>query len=86
MREKSSGGYGATGRESNLPRGCPPVEQSTKDATPMTIPIPAETPDPNIDAPTLPPVEPPPIPDEEPPENQPPPVQEPPGGEPPVTL
>lgn len=39
----------------------------------MNIPIPAETPDPNIDNPTLPPTEPEPIPEKEPPENLPPP-------------
>jgi len=44
----------------------------------MNIPIPAETPDPNIDNPTLPPTEPEPIPEQEPPENEPPPVEEPP--------
>lgn len=33
----------------------------------MNIPIPAETPDPNIDDPVLPPTEPQPIPEEEPP-------------------
>ena len=44
----------------------------------MNIPIPAETPDPNIDDPTLPPGKPEPIPEKEPPENQPPPVEEPP--------
>ena len=44
----------------------------------MNIPIPAETPDPNIDNPTLPPTEPEPIPEKEPPEHQPPPVEEPP--------
>lgn len=49
----------------------------------MNIPIPAETPDPNIDNPTLPPTEPAPIPEQEPPEN-PPPVQEPPRTMPPV--
>ncbi|RMP66899.1 hypothetical protein ALQ18_04204 [Pseudomonas marginalis pv. marginalis] len=52
----------------------------------MNIPIPAETPDPNIDDPTLPPAEPARIPEQEPPENDPPPVQEPPTGEPPVIL
>ncbi len=43
----------------------------------MTIPIPAETPDPNIDNPTLPPTEPEPVPEKEPPENVPPPMEEP---------
>ena len=37
----------------------------------MNIPIPAETPDPNIDQPTLPPSEPEPIPEQEPPEKHP---------------
>ncbi|MDQ0704237.1 hypothetical protein QF043_003029 [Pseudomonas sp. W3I7] len=52
----------------------------------MTIPIPAETPDPNIDNPTLPPSEPQPIPEKEPPENEPPPVEEPPTTMPPVIV
>ncbi|MFQ6345906.1 hypothetical protein ACQRBV_23255 [Pseudomonas sp. R11F] len=52
----------------------------------MTIPIPAETPDPNIDKPTLPPTEPEPIPEKEPPETQPPPVEEPPTTMPPVIV
>ncbi|AZE83774.1 hypothetical protein C4J98_2361 [Pseudomonas orientalis] len=52
----------------------------------MTIPIQAETPDPNIDSPTLPPTEPAPIPEKEPPENEPPPVQEPPTTMPPVIV
>ncbi|KAF1012205.1 MAG: hypothetical protein GAK32_00319 [Pseudomonas fluorescens] len=52
----------------------------------MNIPIPAETPDPNIDKPPLPPADPDTIPDEEPPENQPPPVQEPPTTMPPVIV
>lgn len=45
----------------------------------MSIPIPAETPDPNIDDPVLPPTEPPPIPEEEPPV----PIIQPPVGDPP---
>ncbi|MCP1510872.1 hypothetical protein OKW09_001973 [Pseudomonas rhodesiae] len=52
----------------------------------MTIPIPAETPDPNIDNPTLPPTEPEPIPEQEPPENPPPPMQEPPAPHPGVVV
>ncbi|MGY2291686.1 hypothetical protein ACW9H6_18145 [Pseudomonas sp. SDO528_S397] len=52
----------------------------------MTIPIPAETPDPNIDKPTLPPTEPGPVPDQEPPDDAPPPVQEPPAPVPPVIV
>ncbi|AZD02173.1 hypothetical protein SAMN03159489_02899 [Pseudomonas sp. NFPP07] len=44
----------------------------------MSIPIPAETPDPNIDHPTLPPTEPQPVPEEDPPETTPPPKEEPP--------
>ena len=47
----------------------------------MNIPIPAETPDPNIDQPTLPPSEPEPIPEQEPPESTPPPK-----GDPPTTC
>lgn len=43
----------------------------------MNIPIPAETPDPNIDKPILPPTEPQPIPEQEPPGSQPPAVEEP---------
>jgi hypothetical protein len=74
------------GGESIRIGGCPPVEQSTKEATPMNIPIPAETPDPNIDTPTLPPTEPTPIPEKEPPENEPPPVEEPPTTMPPVIV
>ncbi len=34
----------------------------------MSIPIPAQTPDPNIDQPTLPPTEPQPVPEQEPPD------------------
>lgn len=45
----------------------------------MNIPIPAETPDPNIDDPVLPPTEPQPIPEEEPPV----PIVQPPVGDPP---
>lgn len=45
----------------------------------MNIPIPAETPDPNIDNPVLPPSEPQPIPEEEPPV----PIIQPPIGDPP---
>ncbi|KAF1029379.1 MAG: hypothetical protein GAK37_01790 [Pseudomonas sp.] len=52
----------------------------------MNIPIPAETPDPNIDKPPLPPGNPDAIPDEEPPENVPPPVEEPPATVPPVIV
>ncbi|SDZ48900.1 hypothetical protein [Pseudomonas sp. NFIX28] len=50
----------------------------------MSIPIPAETPDPNIDHPPVPPTEPQPIPEEEPPENPPPPKEDPPGKPAPV--
>jgi hypothetical protein len=74
------------GGESIRLGGCPPIEQSTKEATKMNIPIPAETPDPNIDNPTLPPTEPEPIPEKEPPEHQPPPVEEPPTTMPPVIV
>ncbi len=52
----------------------------------MNIPIPAQTPYPNIDNPTLPPTEPKPIPEEEPQVNPPPPVQEPPTTMPPVIV
>ncbi|NWF18246.1 hypothetical protein HX785_31570 [Pseudomonas reactans] len=52
----------------------------------MNIPIPAETPDPNIDKPTLPPTEPEPIPEKEPPENESPAVEEPPNTMPPVIV
>lgn len=38
----------------------------------MSIPIPAETPDPNIDNPTIPPTEPDPVPEQEPPGTTPP--------------
>ncbi|MDD2052148.1 hypothetical protein NPS46_06250 [Pseudomonas putida] len=50
----------------------------------MNIPIPAETPDPNIDDPVLPPTEPQPIPEEEPPVPLQPPVGDPPSEAPPV--
>ncbi|NWD76028.1 hypothetical protein HX890_18125 [Pseudomonas gingeri] len=50
----------------------------------MNIPIPAETPDPNIDKPTLPPIEPQPIPEQEPPGSTPPPKIDPPTTMPPV--
>lgn len=50
----------------------------------MNIPIPAETPDPNIDKPTLPPTEPQPIPEQEPPGSAPPPRIDPPTTMPPV--
>jgi hypothetical protein len=52
----------------------------------MNIPIPAETPDPNIDNPVLPPSEPKPIPDEEPAQDAPPKVEEPPTTMPPVIV
>jgi len=52
----------------------------------MTIPIPAETPDPNIDKPTLPETEPPPVPEQEPPGTTPPPKEEPPSTMPPVIV
>ncbi|NWA02443.1 hypothetical protein [Pseudomonas gingeri] len=50
----------------------------------MNIPIPAETPDPNIDKPTLPPTGPQPIPEQEPPDTTPPPKIDPPTTMPPV--
>ncbi|MFJ2485307.1 hypothetical protein [Pseudomonas sp. NPDC087639] len=52
----------------------------------MNIPIPAETPDPNIDNPTIPETEPQPIPEQEPPGTTPPPKEEPPTTMPPVIL
>jgi hypothetical protein len=52
----------------------------------MNIPIPAETPDPNIDKPTLPETEPQPIPEQEPPGTTPPPKEEPPSTMPPVIV
>ena len=74
------------GGESIRPGSCPPIEQSTKEATLMNIPIPAETPDPNIDNPTLPPTEPQPVPEQVPPEKLPPAVEEPPNTQPPVIV
>lgn len=50
----------------------------------MNIPIPAETPDPNIDDPVLPPVDPNHIPEEEPPVGDPKPIGDPPGEHPPL--
>ncbi|MBT9300558.1 MULTISPECIES: hypothetical protein [Pseudomonas] len=52
----------------------------------MNIPIPAETPDPNIDKPILPPTEPQPVPEQEPPGSQPPAVEEPVKPMPPVIV
>jgi hypothetical protein len=52
----------------------------------MNIPIPAETPDPNIDEPTLPPSEPQPVPEQEPPEQRPPAVEEPPAPQRPMSI
>lgn len=52
----------------------------------MTIPIPAETPDPNIDTPTIPDTEPAPVPEQEPPGTNPPPRQDPPDTMPPVIV
>ncbi|OLF54076.1 hypothetical protein [Pseudomonas chlororaphis] len=58
----------------------------------MNIPIPAQTPDPNIDHPTLPPPEPQPqpqpqpVPEQEPPESAPPPRVDPPGDPAPVVA
>ena len=86
MPFKSSGGYAATGGESIPPGKGPPIEPSTKEATPMNIPIPPEPEDPNIDDPALPPTEPEPIPEQEPPDSEPPPVQEPPTTMPPVIV
>lgn len=50
----------------------------------MSIPIPAETPDPNIDNPPTPPTEPQPVPEQEPPGTPAPPREEPPTIKPPV--
>lgn len=52
----------------------------------MNIPIPAETPDPNIDNPTIPETEPQPIPEQDPPGTTPPPKEEPPSTMPPVIV
>jgi hypothetical protein len=58
----------------------------------MSIPIPAETPDPNIDEPTVPPTqptpptEPAPVPEQEPPGTNPPPREEPPTVQPPEIV
>ncbi len=52
----------------------------------MNIPIPAETPHPNIDKPTLPDTEPPPVPEQEPPGTTPAPKEEPPNTMPPVIV
>ncbi|KVV04316.1 MULTISPECIES: hypothetical protein [unclassified Pseudomonas] len=50
----------------------------------MSIPIPAETPDPNIDDPVLPPGEPQPVPEEDPPIKDPVPQGDPPSETPPI--
>ena len=52
----------------------------------MNIPIPAETPDPNIDDPTLPPPDPAPIPEQEPPGAEPTPIGDPPSEHPPIKV
>ncbi|CAN7522593.1 hypothetical protein LJR277_003509 [Pseudomonas sp. LjRoot277] len=52
----------------------------------MSIPIPAETPDPNIDSPTIPPTEPEPVPEQDPPGTTPPPREDPPSTMPPVVV
>lgn len=56
------------------------------EAVTMSIPIPAETPDPNIDSPTIPPTEPEPVPEKDPPGTTPPPREEPPSTMPPVIV
>ena len=56
------------------------------EVTQMNIPIPAETPDPNIDKPTLPETEPQPVPEQEPPGTTPPAKEEPPTTMPPVIV
>jgi hypothetical protein len=52
----------------------------------MSIPIPAETPDPNIDNPTIPPTEPEPVPEQDPPGTTAPPREDPPETMPPVIV
>ncbi len=52
----------------------------------MNIPIPAETPDPNIDDPSLPPLDPDPIPEQEPPDADPDPIGDPPTEHPPIKV
>ncbi|WP_080931987.1 hypothetical protein [Pseudomonas fluorescens] len=52
----------------------------------MSIPIPAETPDPNIDSPTIPSTEPEPVPEQDPPGTTPPPREDPPSTMPPVVV
>jgi hypothetical protein len=52
----------------------------------MSIPIPAETPDPNIDNPAIPDTEPAPVPEQEPPGTTPPPREDPPTTMPPVIV
>jgi hypothetical protein len=52
----------------------------------MNIPIPAETPDPNIDEPSLPRSVPQPVPEQEPPEQRPPAVEEPPAPQRPMSI
>ncbi|WP_167399503.1 hypothetical protein [Pseudomonas laurylsulfatiphila] len=52
----------------------------------MNNPFPAETPDPNIDNPVIPPSEPQPVPEQDPPGTTPPPREEPPATMPPVIV
>ena len=52
----------------------------------MNIPIPAETPDPNIDDPVLPPSDPDPIPEQEPPGADPTPIGDPPCEQAPIKV
>ena len=52
----------------------------------MSIPIPAETPDPNIDSPVIPPTEPEPVPEQDPPGTTAPSREEPPSTMPPVIV
>ena len=52
----------------------------------MNIPIPAETPDPNIDDPVLPPSDPDPIPEQEPPGADPTPIGGPPSEQAPIKV
>jgi hypothetical protein len=52
----------------------------------MNNPFPAETPDPNIDNPVIPPSDPQPVPEQEPPGSNPPPREEPPTTMPPVIV
>jgi|GEM_PF-178345 len=56
------------------------------EARTMTNPFPAETPDPNIDDPVIPPTDPQPVPEQDPPGTTAPPREEPPTTMPPVIV